>query len=108
LQSDNKRKYLNQLFKFLQLIPHELFQKNGIASSGCNDKRFLANCFVALAKKDPSLAKNIMASFIKEENKLVESGKLSPNTVPNHVKPIHSLLDAAGVAIHWKSPYKLY
>lgn len=108
VNNDNKRKYPNQLFKFLQLIPHELFMENGITIPDCNDRRFLTNCFVALAKKDPNLVKNIIASFIKEENKLVEKGTLSPNTVPNHVKPIHSLLDTAGVAIHWKSLYKLY
>ncbi|CDI05314.1 hypothetical protein [Candidatus Nitrosotenuis uzonensis] len=59
VNNDNKRKYPKQLFKFLQLIPHELFLENGISTSDCNNTRFLANCFVALAKKDPSLAKNI-------------------------------------------------
>jgi hypothetical protein len=95
------------LYSFLQQIPPVLFLDNGISISYEN-QRSLANGFVALAKKDPVLVKNIIASFIKEENKCVEDGTLSPNTIPNHVKPIHSFLDAAGVAMHWKSLYKLY
>lgn len=74
----------------------------------CQEVGTFTNAFVSLAKKDPSLATRIIIAYVKEDNKLVSEGKLSPNTVPNHIKPIKTLLDAGGVAIHWKTIYKMY
>jgi hypothetical protein len=105
---DIKRKYPRDLFRFLKLIPQKIYSDCGVGCPNYNDSKSMANCFVSLAAKDPILVKNIIASFIREEKKLVDAGELNPNTLPNHIKPIHALLDAAGVAIHWKSLYKLY
>jgi hypothetical protein len=104
---ETKRKYVGWLSQFLKVIPEELYQRSG-QTSMCQDLGTLARCFVSLAKKDPDMAKNIIAEFIKEEKKLVAENKLSPNTIPNHIKPIKSLLDANGIAIHWKSLHKMY
>lgn len=68
----------------------------------------LATIFVELARKDPDLVHNIIAAFIKEKKKIVEEGKLSPNSVPNHIKPIKVLLDSNKISLHWKSLYRLY
>lgn len=43
-----------------------------------------------MARKDPTLATNIIAAYIKEDIRLAKEGKLNPNTIPNHVKPIKS------------------
>lgn len=60
----------------------------------------LASIFVELARKDPDLVHNIIAAFIKEEKKIVEEGKLSPNSIPNHIKPIKVLLDSNKIPLH--------
>ena len=104
---ETRRKYVGWLFRFLKVIPDELYQRSG-KTPMCQDLGTLARCFVSLAIKDPDMAKNIIAEFIKEEKKLVAENKLSPNTIPNHIKPIKSLLDANGIAIHWKSLHKMY
>lgn len=105
---DVKRKYPKFLQKFLRLIPGEAYRKALGKIPMCQEVGTLANAFVSLAKKDPSLATRIIIAYVKEDNKLVSEGKLSPNTVPNHIKPIKTLLDAGGVAIHWKTIYKMY
>ena len=49
------------------------------------------------------LASDVIATFIKEDKKRIESGEISSQTIPNHIKPIKVLLDANRVPIHWKS-----
>lgn len=90
----------------MKLIPSELFGEAKIPN--CQQVGTLARSFVMLARKDPSLAQNIIAEYIKEEKKLVAAKELNPNTLPNHIKPIKSLLDANGIPIHWKSLHKLF
>ena len=58
------------------------------------EKEALAKIFVDLAKQNPDLATDIIASYIKEEKKLVESEQLSSGTLENHIKPIKVLLDS--------------
>lgn len=91
----------------MKVIPEDLFKEEGHAPV-CQEVGTLARCFAGLAKKNPDLAKNIIAEYIKEEKKLVAENKLNPNTIPNHVKPIKSLLDANGIPIHWKSLHKMF
>ncbi|MEM2159748.1 MAG: site-specific integrase [Candidatus Nitrosotenuis sp.] len=105
---DVKRKYPKLLQRFLSLIPNEVYKNTLGHTPKCQEVGTLATAFVSLAKKDPSLATRIIIAYVKEDNKLVFEGKLSPNTVPNHIKPIKALLDAGGVAIHWKTIYKVY
>ena len=106
--SETKRKYKNILYRFLKLIPNK-FYEDSIGHSPKDTKiETLVELFVHLTRNDPKLAQNIIATFIKEEKKLVESGELNPNTLPNHIKPIKALLDANSIALHWKTLHKLY
>ena len=105
---DTKRKYPKALHKFLKLIPNKIYEESLGSKPRDQEVSTLANNFVNLAKKDPTTTHNIIAAFIKEEKKLVESGELNPNTLPNHIKPIRTLLDSNAVPLHWKSLHKLY
>lgn len=107
--SDTRRKYRNFLFRFLRSIPQEILRhlSNLDKGSQISDKK-LVEIFVDLARNDPIVAKNVIAAYIKEKNKLAEEGKINPNYVPNLIKPIHTLLDANGIPFHWKSLYKLF
>ena len=105
---ETKRRYKNILNRFLKLIPNQIYQDIIEISPADRELNTLSSCFVKLAQKDPKHAQNIIVAYIKEDKKLVESGQLNPNTLPNHVKPIRALLDANSVPIHWKSLHKLY
>ena len=105
---ETRRRYKNYLNAFLKLVPNKFYEEilDEVQASQQTDN--LVNRFVILARKNPSLVQNIIAAFIKEDKKLVESKQLNPNTIPNHIKPIKALLDANAIPIHWKSLYKLY
>jgi len=105
---DTYRKYRNSLNEFLKLIPAKFYEEALQKSPENREPETLSLYFVELARKDPTIANRIVAAFIKNENELVIQGKMSPNTLPNHVKPIKALLDSNGVAMHWKSLYKLF
>ncbi len=105
---DTYRKYKNALNNFLKLIPAKFYEEVLQKSPENREPETLALYFVELARKDPTIANRVVAAFIKNENELVTQGKMSPNTLPNHVKPIKALLDSNGVAMHWKSLYKLF
>jgi hypothetical protein len=105
---DTKTRYTRRLKRFLNSIPAQIFEQNLINISNCQEVGTLTNHFVDLAKKDSELVKNIIAAYVKEDKKLVETGELSTNTVSNHIKPIKTLLDANGIPILWKSIHKLY
>ena len=105
------RKYRKALYWFLTAIPEKIYQDvlGEVPLQQESEKdAALAGLFVKLARKDAEIAGNIIAAFIKEKRKLVEEKKISPNTLPGHIKPIKVLLDANKVAIHWKSSYRLY
>lgn len=72
------------------------------------ERETLVKFFVEIARKDSDVTSNIIAAFIKEDKKRIDSGEISPQTLPNHIKPIKVLLDSNRVAIHWKSLTKLY
>ena len=99
------RKYKNSLEVFLRSIPDQVYEK---ISKTNQDVKILVKAFVSMAKKSPELTTNIIATYIKEEKKLVESNQLSSGTLENHIKPIKVLLDTNRIAIHWKSLHKLY
>jgi len=101
---ETARKYKKLLEKFLRSIPDQVYEKKSKKS----DVKSIVKYFVDLAKKNPDLAADIIATYIKEEKKLVESGLLSSGTLENHIKPIKVLLDANRIAIHWKSLHRLY
>jgi hypothetical protein len=100
---ETARKYKKLLERFLRSIPDQVYEKKSRS-----DVKSLVKCFVSLGKKNPNLATDIIATYIKEEKKLVESGQLSSGTLENHIKPIKVLLDANRIALHWKSLHRLY
>ena len=61
-----------------------------------------------MARGNPEIGHGIIAEYVRLHKERVERGDLNPNTLRNLVKPIHALLDSNGVAIHWKSIYKMY
>jgi len=87
---ETARKYTKSLEKFLRSIPDEVYEKSIRRKK--SDKE-LARTFVDLATKNPNLATDIIATYIKEEKRLVESGQLSSGTLENHIKPIKVLLE---------------
>lgn len=105
---DTCRKYKNALNEFLKLIPAKFYEEVLQKSPENREPKTLALYFIELARKDPTIANRIVAAFIKNENELVTQGKMSPNTLPNHIKPIKALLDSNAVAMHWKSLYRLF
>ncbi len=102
------RKYKKALEKFLTAIPPKLYQDTLGKLQQNSDPDTVASFFVELSRKTPDLANHIIATFIKEEKKLVDEKKLHPNSLPNHIKPIKVLLDANSIPMHWKSLYRLY
>jgi len=103
-----RRKYKNQLNSFLRMIPSKIYEEVLASSPPNHEPEILAGSFVELAKKNPDIVSRIISQFIKKDCELIQKGEMSPNTLPNHVKPIKALLDANGVPLHWKSLYKLY
>ena len=67
----------------------------------------LANIFVELANKDNKIVTDIIIAFIKRKKQEVLEGKISSQTVPNHIKPIKALLDSNGVLMPWKQIHKI-
>ena len=105
---ETSRRYKNLLYTFLKLIPNEIYQDVLEETPPDREIKTLAKFFVEIARKDPDAATDIVAAYIKEDKKRVEAGEISPQTLPNHIKPIKVLLDSNRVAIHWKSLTKLY
>jgi hypothetical protein len=105
---ETARKYKKLLERFLRSIPDEIYEKRPRKNTKDTDVKIIVKSFVDLAKKNPELITDIVATYIKEEKKLVESGQLSSGTLENHIKPIKVLLDANRIPIHWKSLHRLY
>ena len=106
--SETSRKYKKLLERFLHSIPDEVYDKSLRKKFKKSDVKSITKIFVELAKQDHNLVTDIVATYIKEDKKLVESGKLSSGTLENHIKPIKVLLDANRIPIHWKSLRRLY
>ena len=102
------RKYKNALNDFLKLVPSKIYEEELKKNPEDREPKTLARYFVELTRKNPDIVTKVLIQFVKKEVELVQNGKLSPNTIPNHIKPIKALLDSNGVAIPWKSIYKLY
>ena len=105
---ETKRKYNRFLFRFLELIPTNIYLDNGIKVPKTQQIEELAKSFVELAKKDQKITQNIIAEYIKEDKKRVLEKKLSPNTLPNYIKPIKTLLIANDVLLNWKNLSRLF
>ena len=105
---DTARRYKNLLQSFLKLIPDQMYQDTLGKIPENRERETLARFFVDLAKKDSEIASNIIAAYIKEDKRRVEAGELSPQTLPNHIKPIKVLLDSNRIPLHWKSLTNLF
>ena len=104
---ETRRKYSNFLQNFLILIPSKIYESNGISSPASKERGELARKFVELVHKDKKAVQNVIAAYIKEDKKLVSENKLHPNTVPNHIKPIKTLLDSNDIVLNWKNLNRL-
>jgi hypothetical protein len=102
-----ERRYKNLLYTFLKLIPNQFYINTLGKTPKDRDAKTLAKFFVELSRKDMDMCSDIIATYIKEDRKRVESGEISSQTIPNHIKPIKVLLDANRIPIHWKSLNKL-
>ncbi|MDE2588551.1 MAG: site-specific integrase, partial [Patescibacteria group bacterium] len=89
-------------------MPTKIYEEELGKNPENREPKTLAKYFVDLTKKNPDLVTRIIAQFVKKEIEIIQDGKMSANTLPNHVKPIKALLEANGVAIPWKSIYKIY
>jgi len=105
---ETKRKYKNFLYRFLMVIPDKVYEEVEMEPPSSQQVDILASKFVQLARLNQKLAQNIIASYIKEEKKMVENNKLHTNTLPNHVKPIRALMEANELTLNWKFLYRLY
>ncbi|MBS1268516.1 MAG: hypothetical protein MAG458_01245 [Nitrosopumilus sp.] len=103
-----KRGYVRNLRKFLNLIPNNIYEEYLGTTPESREIECLADSFTRLAKKDIKVTKSIIKSYIKEINKEVESGVISPNTVSNKIKPIKALLTANEIDISWKPLNKMF
>lgn len=106
--SETRRGYTRNLRKFLNLIPDSIFVRCTGAAPESRGVEGLADAFVRLARKDIASTKSIIKSYLRETNKEVEQGLLSPNTVPNRIKPIKALLVSNEVDISWGLINKMY
>ncbi len=102
-----KRRYKNLLYTFLKLIPNQIYTDSLRKTPKDREPKTLATFFVDLARKDMDLASDVIATYIKEDKKRVDTGEISSQTIPNHIKPIKVLLDTNRIPIHWKSLNKL-
>lgn len=92
--SQTRRKYKNALNEFLKLVPSKIYQEELNTIPQDREPKTLAKFFVDLTRKNPDLVTRILIQFVKQEVEQVQSGKLSPNTLPNHVKPVKALLES--------------
>ena len=106
--SETRRQYTSNLKAFLDLIPNSIFEEYLESSPESRSIENMSGAFLDLAKKDPVAAKSIIKSYLKELNKSVENGEMSPNTVPNKIKPIKALLTVNDVDISWKLVNKMF
>jgi len=88
-------------------IPNQLYIDSLEKKPRDREAKTLAKFFVELARADLDVASNVIAAYIKEDKKQVEQGKISSQTIPNHIKPIKVLLDSNRIPVHWKSLNKL-
>ena len=105
---ETRRGYTRNLKAFLNLIPNSIFEEHCGRAPKSRSVEDMSEAFLDLAKRDAGTAKSIIKSYLKELNKAVSKGELSPNTVPNKVKPIKALLTVNDVDISWKLINKMF
>ncbi|WP_428323954.1 tyrosine-type recombinase/integrase [Nitrosopumilus sp.] len=91
-----RKKYTNDLQKFLDLIPDKIFEEKKIDTT---DK---TEAFVTLVRDDVKLGKSIINAYVRELKKKVENEIISPARVLNLIKPIKALFVANDIDFSWK------
>ncbi|AFS81141.1 integrase family protein [Candidatus Nitrosopumilus koreensis AR1] len=91
-----RKKYTNDLQKFLDLIPDKIFEEKKIDTT---DK---TEAFVALVRDDVKIGKSIINAYVRELKKKVDSKEISPARVLNLIKPIKALFAANDIDFSWK------
>jgi len=99
--------YNKSLHLFLKEIPDHIYEKLLDSHPDPTDES-RAEFFVRFTRKHPKMGSNIIAEWIKIQKSRAELNEISPNTVPNYVKPIKVLLDQNDIPILWKKLYNMY
>ena len=102
-----KRVYRGGLAAFMAAVPDGVFEKYAGARPKSRGLEDVCEAFVGLARSNPDAAKAAVRSYVKGLKELVAGGSLSPNTVPNKIKPVKALLAAAEIGISWKAIDKM-
>ena len=103
IRSDETRRgYTRNLTRFLNMIPDYIFEQYLGEKPQSRDVKEMSQLFIDLARKDITVTKSILKSYVREVKQEVNSNQISPNTVSNRLKPIKALLSANEVDVSWK------
>ena len=94
--------YRGNLASFMAAVPDGVFVKYAGAPPKSRGIEDVCEAFVGLARSNPDAAKAAVRSYVKGLKGLVERGKMSPNTVPNKIKPVKALLAASEIDVSWR------
>jgi len=98
----SKYVYRGNLASFMAAVPDGVFEKYAGVRPESRGIEDMCEAFVGLARSNPDAAKAVVRSYVKGLKGLVEKGKMSPNTVPNKIKPVKALLAASEIDVSWK------
>jgi len=105
--SETKSHYNRYLHMFLKEIPDNIYEKLLNSHPDPTDEN-RAEFFVRFTRKYPKIGSNVIAEYIKIQKSRAELEEISPNTLPNYIKPIKVLLDQNDIPILWKKLYNMY
>jgi len=105
--AETKKHYNRYLKMFLSEIPDTIYEKTLSGIPDATDAN-RAEFFVNFSRKYPQMGFNIIAEYIKIQKSRAELDEISPNTIPNYVKPIKVLLDQNNIPLLWKKLYNMY
>ena len=105
--SETKKKYTKNLEIFLDMVPNSIYDEL-LSKKPDSTIQSKASCFVEVGRINPIMVSNIIKEYIKYHKKRAAEKQISPNTVPNYIKPIKVLTDTNDIALHWKRLYKLF
>ena len=101
--AETRRSYGGNLATFMAAVPDGVFEKYAGARPCSRGIEDMCEAFVGLARANPDAAKAAVRSYVKGLKELVEKGEMSPNTVPNKIKPVKALLAASEIDVSWKA-----
>jgi len=95
------RKYNSYLKLFLDLIPNEMYKQYLQHEPRSRELSDLAFAFTEIAQKNVKNTKGIIQAYTRNLKEQVDSGKLSPATVKNRLKPIKALMKSNDIEMSW-------